>query len=110
MREFIGEQYLAAEDAGTAAHLADAARAAADQLRREGTPVHYVRSIFIPEDETCIHVFRADSIDAVRAAAASSSLQLERIAEAVSHSGAPSARSRQLANEARTCAMSEEKR
>jgi Protein of unknown function (DUF4242) len=110
MREFIGEQYLAAEDAGTAADRADAARAAADQLRREGTPVHHVRSIFIPEDETCIHLFRADSIDAVRTVAARSSLQLERIAEAVSHSGPESGRSRQPANETRTCAVSEEKR
>jgi hypothetical protein len=88
MREFIGEQYLPAEDAEAAAHRARAARAAADQLRREGTAVHYVRSIFIPEDETCIHLYRADSIDAVRAAAARSSLQLERIAEAVSDIGA----------------------
>lgn len=110
MREFIGEQYLAAEDAEAAAHFADEARAAADQLRREGTPVHYVRSIFIPQDETCIHLFRAGSIDAVRAAVARSSLRLDRIAEAVSHSGTASPRSRQVANEARTCAMSEEKR
>jgi hypothetical protein len=87
MREYVGEQYLPAQDAGGAAQLADAARAAADQMRREGTPVHYVRSIFIAEDETCIHLYRADSIDAVRAAAARSSLKLERIAEAISHCG-----------------------
>jgi hypothetical protein len=90
MREFICEQYLPAEDAGVAAQRAGAARAVADQLRREGTPVHYVRFIFIPEDETCIHLYRADSIDAVRAAAARASLHLERIAEAVGNSGAAS--------------------
>lgn len=83
MREFIGEQYLPADDAGAVAHRAGVARAAADQLRCEGTPVHYVRSIFIPDDETCIHLFRADSIEAVRAAARRASLHLDRIAEAV---------------------------
>ena len=83
MREFIGEQYLQTDDAGAVAHRAGVARAAADQLRREGTPVHYVRSIFIPADETCIHLYRADSIEAVRAAAARACLRLERIAEAI---------------------------
>ena len=83
MREFIGEQYLATDDARAVADRAGAARAAADQLRCEGTPVHYVRSIFIPDDETCIHLYRADSIEAVRAAAARACLHLERIAEAI---------------------------
>ena len=83
MREFIGEQYFPTEDAGAVAHRAVVARAAADQLRGEGTPVHYVRSIFIPDDETCIHLFRADSIEAVRAAADRACLHLERIAEAI---------------------------
>jgi hypothetical protein len=87
MREFIGEQYLPAEDAEVAANRAGVARAAADQLRREGTPVYYVRSIFIPEDETCIHLYRADSIEAVRAAAARATLHLERLAEAVGDPG-----------------------
>lgn len=88
MREFIGEQYLAAEDAEAAAQRADVARAAAEQLRGEGATVHYVRSIFIPEDETCLHLYRADSIGAVRAAAARASLRLERLTEAIGDSDA----------------------
>jgi Nickel responsive protein SCO4226-like len=87
MREFIGEQYVPADDASAAAGRADAARAAADQLRCEGTRVEYVRSIFIPDDETCIHLYRADSIEAVRAAAARACLHLERIAEAIGDAG-----------------------
>lgn len=87
MQEFVAEQYLAASHSDVAAGRAAAARRAAEQLTSEGTPVHFVRSIFIPEDETCIHLYRAESMDAVRALAVRASLTLERITEAVSDSG-----------------------
>ena len=45
--------------------------------------------IFIPEGETCFYIYRADSIEAVRAAAARSSLQFERVSEAVTEVGMP---------------------
>jgi hypothetical protein len=83
MREFIVEQYLPAAGAAAAENDAGAARRAAEQMRSEGIRVQFVRSIFIPEDETCIHLYRADSIEIVRAAATRASLPLERIAEAV---------------------------
>jgi hypothetical protein len=88
MREFVGEHYFPAEAARDAGHCAKAARAAADQLRREGTRVHHVRSILILEDETCIHLYRAESIEAVSVAAARASLCLDRLTEAVSDTGA----------------------
>jgi hypothetical protein len=88
MREFVAEQYLAAIASEGATGGADAARRAAEQVSREGTLVYFVRSIFVPEDETCIYLFRAESIDAVRAATARASMVVERIAEAVSDSGA----------------------
>jgi Protein of unknown function (DUF4242) len=55
----------------------------AEELTREGTPVRFLRSIFVPEDETCFYLVRAASADAVRAAAARSGLLFERITEAV---------------------------
>jgi hypothetical protein len=42
------------------------ARAAAEQLAREGTPVRYVRTTFVPNDETCFHVFESADKEAVR--------------------------------------------
>jgi hypothetical protein len=57
--------------------------AAAEQLTREGTRVRLVRSILVPEDETCFYLFRAQSGDAVRAAAARAGLRFERVVEAV---------------------------
>jgi hypothetical protein len=88
MREFVGEHYLPAEAVEEAGNCARAARAAADQLRREGTRVHHIRSILIPEDETCIHLYRAESIEAVRVAARRASLRLDRLTKAVSDTGA----------------------
>ena len=88
MREFLAEQYVAAAGLELAAERAGVAREAAEQLTREGMAVHFVRSIFIPADETCLHLYRAESIDAVRAATALASLAVERITEAVSESGA----------------------
>jgi len=88
MPEFVAERYLSAADAGPDPQRAGAAREAAEQLTREGTPVRHVRSIFIPEDETCIHVYWADSIGAVRAAAARASLRFDRISAAISDSEA----------------------
>lgn len=87
MRAFLAEQYLPAAGADTAARGAGAARQAAEQMTREGTPVQFVRSIFVPEDETCIHLYLAESIEAVHAAAGRAALRIERVSEAVSHSG-----------------------
>jgi hypothetical protein len=67
--------------------VARAAREATEQLTLEGTPVCYVRSILVPEDETCFHFYLAESAEAVQAAAARASLPLDRIAEAIIDTG-----------------------
>jgi Protein of unknown function (DUF4242) len=84
MREFVAEQYLPATAASASVTLAGVARRAAEQLACEGTQVRFVRSIFIPQDETCLHFYLAESAEAVQVAAARASLRLERVAEAVS--------------------------
>jgi Protein of unknown function (DUF4242) len=88
MRDFVGEQYLPASDLGAVERCVRAAREATKELTLEGTRVRYIRSIFVPEDETCMHMYRADSVEAVQAAAARASLRLERIAEAIVDAGA----------------------
>ncbi len=82
MHEYAAEQYLSGNDTTAAGHAASRARRAAEQLTREGTAVELVRAIFIPGDETCIYLYKADSPDAVREAGARSSLRFERISEA----------------------------
>ena len=58
-------------------------RAAAAELSREGTPVRYLRGLFLPEDETCLHLLEADSPEAVGEASRRAELAYDRIVEAV---------------------------
>jgi hypothetical protein len=87
MPEYIAEQYFSRTDSAGARRAASAARRAAEQLAREGTDVELVRSIFVPEDETCIFIYQADSPDSVRTAAERGALAFEHIAEAVTELG-----------------------
>ena len=73
MPEYLVELYsISAEPDSTAlARLGD-----------RGT-VHYLRSIVIPDDETCLHLVEADSIERVAEAFEQVGLQTDRIVEAV---------------------------
>jgi uncharacterized protein DUF4242 len=81
--EFLLELYVARDDARAVERETARAREAADELRRAGTPVRYVRSIYIPEDETCFFVYEAGTREAVRDAASRARLPVERILETV---------------------------
>jgi hypothetical protein len=81
--EFLVELYLSRTDTGAVERGARDARRAADELTREGTNVQYVRSIFVPEDETCFYLYEAAAADHVREAAHRAGLAFERVAEAV---------------------------
>jgi len=59
--------------------LADRARSAASRSSRQGSPVRLLRSVFVPEDETCLFVYEASSLGAVRAAARSADLICTRV-------------------------------
>ena len=59
------------------------ARNAADELSREGTPIRHVRTTFLPDDETCFHVFEAESVAAVDEACVRARLGNVRIVRAV---------------------------
>jgi len=83
MTEFLVEAYVPQSDGAGAERGAERARAAAEQLSSEGEPVRYLRSIFVPEDETCFYLFEAVSAAAVRKAAERAALHFERITTAV---------------------------
>jgi hypothetical protein len=59
------------------------ARAAAKELRQQGIPIRFVRSIFMPADEICFYVFEAFSVEAVGTACERATLRFQRVVEAV---------------------------
>lgn len=74
---------MSGEDAGAVRRTSELARSAAEERTRWGTQVRYLRSVFIPEDETCLLLYEAPSAEAVREAARGAGLQFERVLEAV---------------------------
>jgi len=63
---FLLETYVPQVQAAEAREAGERARAAAEALADEGTRIRYVRTTFLPEDETCFHLFEAQSAEAVR--------------------------------------------
>ena len=72
---FTGEQVAAAAKRAKQTTLA---------MTREGTPVRYMRSIFIPGEDKCYCLFEGDSADTVLQANKRADLPVESISEALS--------------------------
>ena len=76
MQSYLVESYAAGA-------CVDDQRRRARQAAEVGTGVRYIRTLFLPGDETLLHVFEADSPEALREAARVAALPYERIVEAV---------------------------
>lgn len=81
MNEYLVEVYVPRNGAAGVDEAAARARATAAQLSCEGMAVRYVRAVFVPEDETCFHVFNAVSQEAVRAATERAKFPAHRIVQ-----------------------------
>jgi ubiquinone/menaquinone biosynthesis C-methylase UbiE len=85
MAEFLVELYLSGADADGVDRETRRARCAAAALSAEGRPVRLVRSIFVPEDETCFLLVEADTADAVHEAANRAAVPFERVLATAGH-------------------------
>jgi hypothetical protein len=86
--EFLVESYVSrSEPSGSGPRSADISRVAA-QLTAEGRRVRLIRSIVVPEEETCFYLFEAVTADDAREAAVRAGLFVERVVEAVPDEGA----------------------
>lgn len=85
MATFLAEMYVPRGRAGERAALDRRARAAAAALSAEGTPVRHLRSLFVPDDEMCLHFFEAPATDAVAEVSRRGGYSYERIVEATEH-------------------------
>ena len=83
MPRYLVEAYVPRSRAREARAAGRDARAAAEELVREGTPVRYVRMTFLPDDETCFHIFEASSEEAVGEACRRAGIGSGRIVPAV---------------------------
>jgi hypothetical protein len=80
---FLVEAYLSKRGAGGLEATVACARAAAENMRREGTPIRFLRSYFLPEDETYFCLYEAGSIDDVAEASQRANLAVARIQTAI---------------------------
>ena len=83
MPRYVAELYLPKKGSESLQAAAVRARSAADAMTREGTPIRYLRAIFLGDDEVCFHLYEADSSELVREASRRAAIPVERVSEAV---------------------------
>jgi hypothetical protein len=81
MTTFLAECYVSA--ANLPDEVAALMRRGAEAAAAEGVEVRYIRSILVPGDETCFHVFEAGTAEAVATVGVRVAVPLIRVVEAV---------------------------
>jgi hypothetical protein len=83
LETYLVEAYVPRTSTGGADAVAARARAATAQMRCEGTPIRFLRSFFVPEDELWFCLYAASSADGVTEASRRAGLEPGRIQLAV---------------------------
>ena len=83
LRSYLVETYLARSREGEARAAGERLREAAGALADAGASVRYVRTTFLPEDETCFHLVEAHSRGAVEELSRRADLGRARIVPAI---------------------------
>jgi hypothetical protein len=65
MKQFVLEVFVSRSNGRELVRYERRLTAAAGRVSRNGTPVRYLRTTYVPEDETCFHVLEAVSADLV---------------------------------------------
>lgn len=82
MTRYLVELYLSRAGSDGLAAAAARARSAAETMALEGLPVRWLRTIFVPEDETCFYLYEAASAELVRTAGERAGIPFERVLDA----------------------------
>ena len=80
MTEFLLELYVSKTNGASVATTAERFSHAAAELTAEGRPVRFVRSIFVPDDETCFLLVDGATADDVRETARRAALPCDHVA------------------------------
>jgi hypothetical protein len=83
MPEFVLELYISRADPGAADDGAARIQSAAEQLSVEGTSVRYLRTMLLPEEETCFYVCEAASAADMREVARRAGVAADNVAAAL---------------------------
>ena len=83
---YLAESYLPRARQQAFRQLLRDARRAAASISQDGTPVRHIRSTYLPEDELCLHVFEAESKEAVLAVTSRADVTFDRVVEALEDS------------------------
>jgi hypothetical protein len=83
MADFLVEVYTPRLDETALAKLVARLETASEAMSADGFRVRYLRSIHVPEDETCFHLFQAESAELVCEAGGRAGLTFDRVTEAV---------------------------
>jgi hypothetical protein len=91
MPSYLIEAYLPRSRSAELPATVSRLRRAAESLTAEGARVRHVRSTFLPGDETCLHLFEADSAATVGEASRRAAIEPARLVQAqpVAPSDAP---------------------
>jgi hypothetical protein len=81
--DYCLELYLADGSRAALEEASRQARAAAESFGARGRSVRYLRSTYLPEDETCLHFFAAASGEDVAEAARQAGLTGDRITRSI---------------------------
>jgi hypothetical protein len=90
VNQYVVELYLPRRDEAVLADAAIRARVASEQVTSEGKHVRYLRTIFVPEDEICFHLYEAPAADVVGEVSLRAQIAYERIVRVVSVDGGES--------------------
>ena len=83
MAQFLVEAYVARSNGSDLTRVVGRLHLAAETLTSSNVPVRYLRSILVPADETCFHLFESPSIEAVEEIGRCAELTFARVTEAV---------------------------
>ena len=83
MPNYVVERYLPGITTDQLKAAAQRAKSTTATMTNEGTPIRYMRSIFVPNEEKCYCLFDGPSEDAVMEANDRANIPYERVTEAI---------------------------
>lgn len=86
---YVAELYLPRRGDRALAELTRRARAAVDEMAREGTLISFRGAVLLPDDETCFCLYEASSAEEVVEVSRRADIPVDRVTRAETESGAP---------------------